>query len=153
MTGNPGQLPENSIQKVARLLEESSLGTVGARQLRDRATSGTVAKMRCRAYFAANPADEKWWQANQHNDPALLHKAHDLAVAGHQEVSDLLMQLVRQHAILDGESDITSTPEGTLEKEPFRTWCNRLPRQVLQSRFVTYRVGGRGCPRRGPGGG
>jgi RNA polymerase sigma-70 factor (sigma-E family) len=93
MTDNLRQLPDKRIQEVARLLEESSLGTAGARQLRDRALTRT----RCRAYFAAN-ADEKWWLANQYDTQALRLKAQDLASSGADEISDLLTQLVNQQA-------------------------------------------------------
>lgn len=76
---------------MARLVEESSLGTVGARQLRARAAAGTVALVMACAYFADSDADRAWWEANQHNPAALGRKARELADAGAQELSDMLM--------------------------------------------------------------
>lgn len=111
MTDNPEQLPNKSIQKVARLLEESSLGTVGARQLRDRAANGMAARIRCRAYFTANAADEKWWLSNQYNADALQLKAYELAASGAQEISTLLTHLACRQDVQQAEPDLNSQPE------------------------------------------
>jgi RNA polymerase sigma-70 factor (sigma-E family) len=79
---------------VARLVEESSLGTVGARQLRDRADAVTVARIRARAYFDGCPADRSWWNANQRNPDELLRKARELAAVGEGAISSVLASVV-----------------------------------------------------------
>jgi hypothetical protein len=79
--------------KVAQLIEKSSLGTAGARRLRARADASTVAFVMAWAYFADSDADQAWWEANQHNPDALRSKAHELAAAGVQEMSDVLMRM------------------------------------------------------------
>jgi RNA polymerase sigma-70 factor (sigma-E family) len=86
-------LPDKSIEEVARLVEESSLGTAGARQLRDRAAPATTARIRVRAYIASNDVGRAWWQANQHSPDALRRKARELAICGNLEISDVLTRL------------------------------------------------------------
>jgi hypothetical protein len=91
--------------EVMRLLEASSLGTAGARQLRRRAAPGTVAVIRARAYFAASDAGRAWWEANQHSPDALRSKARDLADAGDLDLSEVLMR------VADDQQDITRTAQ------------------------------------------
>lgn len=79
------------VEEVARLIEESSLGTVGARQLRDRSADHAPA-IRARAYFAASTAGRSWWRANQHSPEALCAKARELAAVD-PEISDVLVRL------------------------------------------------------------
>jgi RNA polymerase sigma-70 factor (sigma-E family) len=81
-----------SIEEVARLVEESTLGTVGARQLRDR-DPGAATVIRARAYFIGTPAGRSWWQANQHSPDALRAKAREFAAAGAAEISAVLARL------------------------------------------------------------
>lgn len=76
--------------EVARLVEESSFGTAGARQLRDRAAPGIADLIRARAYFAGSDAGRAWWRANQYNPDELRRKAGELADAGDRELSNLL---------------------------------------------------------------
>ncbi len=85
--------PDRTIEEVARLVEESSLGTAGARQLRDRAAATTVARIRARAYFAASSTGRAWWNANQDSPADLRRKAHQLASAGETEISEVLARL------------------------------------------------------------
>jgi len=75
----------------ARLVEESSFGTVGARQLRGRAAASTVAVIMARAYFADSDSGRAWWEANRHSPDALRRKARELADSGAMELSDALM--------------------------------------------------------------
>jgi RNA polymerase sigma-70 factor (sigma-E family) len=79
------------IEEVARLVEESSLGTAGAGLLRDRA-AGAASVIRARAYFAGSRAGRSWWQANQRNPVALRAKARELAAVA-PEISDVLARL------------------------------------------------------------
>jgi RNA polymerase sigma-70 factor (sigma-E family) len=92
-TPRPRPRPDRTIEEVARLLEESSLGTAGARQLRDRADAGTVAAIRVRAYFAGSSTARAWWHANQHSPEHLRRKAHELAACGETQISDMLTRL------------------------------------------------------------
>lgn len=87
------QRPGKTIEEVARLVEESSLGTVGARQLRDRAAAGTVARIRARAYFAGSSTGRAWWNANEHSPEDLRCKARELGASGETEISDVLARL------------------------------------------------------------
>ena len=114
-----GQLPDKSIQKAARLLEESSLGTACARQLRDRAPNGMAARIRCRAYFAVNEAGAKWWLSNQDNADALHRKASELAAAGIQEISTLLEYLASAQAVRHVKDDPDHRPECRRENTLF----------------------------------
>jgi hypothetical protein len=75
---------------VARLVEESSLGTVGARQLRNRAAPGIADIIRARAYFASSDNGRAWWRANQYNPDELRRKAGELADSGDLELGNLL---------------------------------------------------------------
>jgi hypothetical protein len=86
----PQPVPDKTVEEVERLIEESSLGTAGARQLRDRADAVTVAKIRGRAYFDGCPADRSWWDANHRNPKELLRKARELAAAGETAISSVL---------------------------------------------------------------
>ena len=79
------------IEEVARLVEESSLGTAGAGLLRDRA-AGAATVIRARAYFAGSRAGRSWWQANQRNTVALRARARELAATA-PEISDVLARL------------------------------------------------------------
>jgi hypothetical protein len=84
-----------AVEVVARLIEQSSLGTVGARQLRDRTDSRVTARIRAHAYFTATAEDERWWQQNK-NDPAVLYAAALARVEGdrdEREVSRVLLRL------------------------------------------------------------
>jgi RNA polymerase sigma factor (sigma-70 family) len=139
MTTSPGPLPEKNIQKVARLLEESSLGTVGARQLRDRATSITVTRIRCRAYFATNSADKDWWESNQHNKAALLQKAAELADQGKKEISALLMQLAGHGPAPDDKSKITDALPGESSVNPISDRRGRIGVQDDQADWRSFR--------------
>ena len=76
--------------EVARLVEESSMGAAGARQLRCRADARTVDLIRARTYFAGSAAGRAWWEANKHNPASLRRKACELARAGDLELSDVL---------------------------------------------------------------
>lgn len=76
--------------KVARLVEESSLGTPGARQLRSRAAPGIADIIRARAYFSGSDTGRAWWRANQYNPDELRRKAGELAATGELELSTLL---------------------------------------------------------------
>ncbi len=86
-----------------RLLEASSLGTAGARQLRGRAGASTVAVIRARAYVADSDAGRAWWEANQHSPDALRRKARELADAGDLDLSEVLMN------VADHQQNITRT--------------------------------------------
>lgn len=79
--------------RVAQLVEDSSLGTAGARLLRSRATPGITDVLRARAYFAGSTAGRAWWQANQHNPDELRRKAGELADDGDVELSKLLARV------------------------------------------------------------
>ena len=76
-----------------RLLEASSLGTAGARQLRGRAAASTVAVIRARAYVADSDVGRAWWEANQHSPDALRRKARELADAGDLDLSEVLVNV------------------------------------------------------------
>jgi RNA polymerase sigma-70 factor (sigma-E family) len=104
--------PVCTIEEVARLVEESTLGTVGARQLRDRgAAAATV--IRARAYFIGTPAGRAWWQENQHSPDALRAKACEFAAAGDSEMSVVLARLAddRQASADDCGARATTCPQ------------------------------------------
>jgi hypothetical protein len=89
--------------EVVRLLEASSMGTAGARQLRARADAGTVAVIRARAHFADSDTGRTWWEENQHSPDALRRKARELADAGDLDLCEVLMR------VADDQQDITRT--------------------------------------------
>lgn len=120
MTDDTRQLPEKNIQKVARLLEESSIGTVGARQLRDRAVSGKAARIRCRAYFSTSVDGQKWWLANQYDSKALHRKARELAASGMPEISAMLTDLACQQTVQKAGPDLDNHPDHELDYTPFQ---------------------------------
>lgn len=107
------RLPGKSTEGVARLMEESSLGTVGARQLRDRATTGTVAAIRARAYFGDGDAGRAWWEENKRRPDALRRKADELAASGDHAISDVLSRLA------DGLQNTTPANRRTSAKTGF----------------------------------
>lgn len=78
---------------MAQLVEESSLGTRGARQLHARAPACIAAVIRTRAYFAGNDAGRAWWEANQHRPDELRRKAGELAEAGASDLSYALTRM------------------------------------------------------------
>jgi RNA polymerase sigma-70 factor (sigma-E family) len=86
-----------TVEAVARLLEESSFGTDGAQLLRDRASIGEAAETRARAYLAADPSGLAWWEANRSNPAGLRIRAARLASRGNLEVSLILAQLADWH--------------------------------------------------------
>jgi RNA polymerase sigma-70 factor (sigma-E family) len=90
---SPAQPPDASIKEVAWLVEESSLGTVGARQLRDRVPACSAAVIRARAHFAGSDGSRAWWAENQHHPHALRDKARELADQGSLDLSDVLRRL------------------------------------------------------------
>jgi RNA polymerase sigma-70 factor (sigma-E family) len=98
VTSTPPRMPPGQgIEEVARLVEESTLGTVGARQLRDR-DADIAAVIRARAYFAGSHAGRSWWQVNQRNPDALRAMARELA-ARDSEISDALALLADRQAV------------------------------------------------------
>jgi RNA polymerase sigma-70 factor (sigma-E family) len=86
-----------TVEAVARLLEESSFGTAGAQLLRDRASAGEAAETRARAYVAADPSGLAWWKENRSNPAALRIRAARLASRGNLQVSAILAQLADWH--------------------------------------------------------
>jgi RNA polymerase sigma-70 factor (sigma-E family) len=78
-----------TVKQVALLVEESSLGTVGARQLRDRTPSDTTALIKARAYITAD--DPQWWPAHHNDAHALFAKALELAPKNPQ-ISEALLR-------------------------------------------------------------
>jgi RNA polymerase sigma factor (sigma-70 family) len=89
--------PRNSesIVQVARLVELSSLGTVGARQLRDRTSSASRDRALVQAYFSATAEGREWWDASRRNADALYDAAQALADGdlGVRKISVRLMNL------------------------------------------------------------
>ena len=65
------------VETVARLIEQSSFGTVGARQLRDRTSSVSRDRALLQAYFSATAEGRAWWHAHR-NDPDALYDAGKL---------------------------------------------------------------------------
>ena len=132
---------DKSIEEVARLVEESSLGTVGARQLRDRAVgtgTSTAATIRARAYFASSVTGRAWWQANQHNAGALLRKAHELAICGDLEISDVLTRLA-------ADQQSSAHPDSTDAAAPgrgpdFELSCHSQPAPAPQRVTADWRT-------------
>jgi RNA polymerase sigma-70 factor (sigma-E family) len=86
-------LSDKSIADVARLVEECTLGTSGARQLRDRAPAGMAEMIRARVYFERTEDRHDWWRANRGDANALRLKASELGGAGNAEICDLLLRL------------------------------------------------------------
>jgi RNA polymerase sigma-70 factor (sigma-E family) len=74
-------------------VEESSLGTVGARQLRDRVPAGTTTVIRAHAQFAGSDSSRAWWAANRHRPDALRRRARELADQGSPDLSYMLKRL------------------------------------------------------------
>jgi RNA polymerase sigma-70 factor (sigma-E family) len=132
-------LPDKSIEEVARLVEESSLGTAGARQLRDRVAPATTARIRARAYVASNDIGRAWWQANQRNADALRRKARELAIFGNLEISDVLTRLAAdQENITHPMNAVTDTPCQAREPEPFDPLQAVLAQQEVAANWRTF---------------
>lgn len=140
MTDDPRPLPDKRIQKVARLLEESSLGTAGARQLRDRAINDKTARIRCRAHFAASSEDEKWWLANQYNREALIQKADELAASGFREISTLLTRLACQTVIPQAAENLRGGTVRDLEAVPSSVKITDSPCQEYDADWRSFRA-------------
>jgi RNA polymerase sigma factor (sigma-70 family) len=83
------------VEKVARLIEQSSFGTVGARQLRDRTSSVSRDRALLQAYFSATAAGCAWWRANRYDADALYEAANSFADGAPEDraVSERLMNL------------------------------------------------------------
>jgi photosystem II stability/assembly factor-like uncharacterized protein len=109
--------------EAARLVEESSLGTVGARQLRSRTAASTVAVIRARACFSGSDTGRAWWDANRHNPDALRRKARELADAGDLELSHVLT------CAADGQQSTTHADEESDAGHP--RWDQLRPRPWL----------------------
>lgn len=88
--GGPSML---SAEQVALLVEESSLGTAGARQLRDRTTPRTNEVIKARAYITR--IDPDWWHNHRHDAEALVAKAEEVA-PDRWEVALTLLRLAGQ---------------------------------------------------------
>src|SRR5215472_10584610 len=103
----------DSIEQVARLVELSSLGTVGARQLRDRTSSVSRDRALLQAYFSATAEGCTWWRTNGKNADALYDAAKSFAVGSPEErtISARLMNLAaalghpKACAIISGDID------------------------------------------------
>src|SRR5258708_3659653 len=67
-----------AVEIVARLIEQSSLGTVGARQLRDRTDNLVTARIRAHSYFIGSAEGERWWQRNKDDAQALYAAAQGM---------------------------------------------------------------------------
>src|SRR5689334_3240464 len=84
-----------AVEMVARLIEQSSLGTVGARQLRDRTDALVATRIRAQAYFSASTEGEAWWDDNRNDAEALFAAACDRTNgdADDREISRALLRL------------------------------------------------------------
>jgi DNA-directed RNA polymerase specialized sigma24 family protein len=83
------------VEKVARLIEQSSFGTVGARQLRDRTSSVSRDRALLQAHFSATPEDRAWWRAHRNDADALYDAASSFADDNPEDraISERLMNL------------------------------------------------------------
>jgi RNA polymerase sigma factor (sigma-70 family) len=103
----------NSVEQIARLVELSSFGTVGARQLRDRTRSVSRDRALLQAYFSATAEGGTWWRMNGKNPDALYDAAKSFAADGPEErmISGRLMGLAaalghsKACAIISGDVD------------------------------------------------
>ncbi len=103
----------DSIEQVARLVELSSLGTSGARQLRDRTSSASRDRALLQAYFSATAEGCTWWRTNGKNADALYDAAKSFAAGGPEErtIGARLMNLAaalghpKACAIISGDVD------------------------------------------------
>jgi DNA-directed RNA polymerase specialized sigma24 family protein len=84
-----------AIENVARLIEQSSLGTVGARQLRDRTDTAVVDRILTQARFSVTAEGRAWWKKNKYDAEALYRAAigHAEGDLADQEISGRLMRL------------------------------------------------------------
>jgi len=110
VTGFPSRAaPGSSIADVARLVEESTLGTPGARQLRDRAPAGMAEVIRARAFFERTQDGRDWWRANHGDAAALRRRASEVGAAGNAEICDLLLRLAE---LQDAATTLPGQPAG-----------------------------------------
>src|SRR6266568_6094248 len=84
-----------AIENVARLIEQSSLGTVGARQLRDRTDTAVVDRILAQTRFSVTAEGRAWWKKNKYDAEALYRAAlgHEEGDLADQEISGRLMRL------------------------------------------------------------
>jgi RNA polymerase sigma factor (sigma-70 family) len=138
----------DSIEQVARLVELSSLGTVGARQLRDRTSSAIRDRALLQAYFSATAEGSTWWHTNSKNADALYDAAKSFAAGGPEErtVSARLMNLAaalghsKACAIISGDVD-ERPPEACPACTPCTT--GELPQEPSNGADLQVRRAGR----------
>lgn len=117
MTHRPDDLYQSDpVEQVAGLVELSSLGTVGARQLRDRTSSASRDRALVQAYFSATAEGSAWWRANGKDATALYDAAQALAADGPEEraISARLMNL----AAAFGHTEAGAIMSGNSEQRP-----------------------------------
>jgi RNA polymerase sigma factor (sigma-70 family) len=102
------------VEKVARLIEQSSFGTVGARQLRDRTSSVSRDRALLQAYFSATAAGCAWWRANRYDADALYDAANSFADGAPEDraVSERLMNLAAALGHPEARSIMMSERDG-----------------------------------------
>src|SRR5258708_5252282 len=101
------------VEKVARLIERSSFGTIGARQLRDRTSGVSRDRALLQAYFSATTEGRAWWHAHRNDADALYNAANSFAGGEPEDraISERLMNLAAAlgHpgacAVMTSESD------------------------------------------------
>jgi RNA polymerase sigma-70 factor (sigma-E family) len=125
---------DKTIEDVARLIEESSFGTDGALQLRDRVSISVATEIRARAHLTDTQADQAWWEANRHAPDALRIRAACLAAEGNLEASDILARFAdwqdqqdpsRSAASLTPDMALATTAADTGDWRTFETFYRR----------------------------
>jgi RNA polymerase sigma-70 factor (sigma-E family) len=112
MTEDPARADGKQVEKMALMVEESSLGSAGARQLRDRTPSHITAAIRARAYFADH--DRSWWRDNQRNPEALYAKAREFtAEPDGREICRVLMRLAAAYGHAAARRELGLPEENT----------------------------------------
>ncbi|MET8048788.1 sigma factor-like helix-turn-helix DNA-binding protein [Streptosporangium sp. NPDC005286] len=109
------KLTEGAVEDVARLVEESSLGTVEARQLRDLADLATADRVLARAYFIQTDEGAAWWRTNQ-RDPDALREAAAVLVDGDEEEHLIAVRLLRLACHLQPPHSEQSAADETVEQ-------------------------------------
>jgi RNA polymerase sigma factor (sigma-70 family) len=104
---------DEMVEKVARLIEQSSFGTVGARQLRDRTNSVSRDRALLQAYFSATTEGRAWWYEHRNDADTLYNAANSFADGDPEDhaISERLMNLAaalghpEACAVMTSESD------------------------------------------------
>jgi DNA-directed RNA polymerase specialized sigma24 family protein len=116
---------DEMVEKVARLIEQSSFGTVGARQLRDRTSSVSRDQALLQAHFSATTEGRTWWHAHRNDADELYDAAKSFADDNPEDhaISERLMNI----AAALGHPEARSAMTGESGRQPPQACPARAP--------------------------